>query len=509
MAVARVCSVGPPAMSLPTLPSRATLHRWVTDRIAIDARALATFRIALGCIVLLDLALRARSLVAFYTDDGVVGRAVLADLYPVLSSLSFHTLSGDAWWQIVLFGVAAVAAVAMIVGYRTRIATAVTLLLLVSLHARNPTVLNSGDVLLRRVVFWGALLPLGRRWSLDAVRSAGSQSEGSRRSIANLASFGLLLQVALVYAVNAQSKLGSEQWFGGHAVESVLSLDGYAVGVAPLLTGFPELLTGLTWAWLVLLVSSWLLLATAGRLRDALAAAFFGAHLGMLLTIDLGIFPLVSMAGLLPFLSSAVWDRLDRIREHASVPGVGLRQRFAPRDRTGETTAAGSGRSRLTRYARPTLHATCIVLLLVSNVVALGVVPVPDDTPDELTDSSWNMFARPPTTDVWTVVDGRLASGERVDALNTVLGRADRPPDGDRYPDARWRKHRSRYPNRPPLRPALAAYVCRQWPGGDSLETVAIERVYERDGGRAPRHRTLGRYRCVAGGVTPVAGGER
>ncbi|MDY7080948.1 MAG: HTTM domain-containing protein, partial [Halobacteria archaeon] len=82
-----------------------------------------------------------------------------------------HALSGDAWFQVLLFVVASVFALMLVVGYRTKVATVVSLVLLVSLHLRNPVILNGGDSLLRRLLFIGIFLPLGEQWSVDAFWS--------------------------------------------------------------------------------------------------------------------------------------------------------------------------------------------------------------------------------------------------------------------------------------------------------------------------------------------------
>jgi len=124
----------------------------VADRVAVDGRALGALRIALGLLLLADLVLRARFLGAFYTDAGVFPRALLVERYPTISTFSLHALSGGLWWQVALFVGAGLAALSLLVGYRTRLATVASLLLLVSLHARNPLVLNAGDSLLRRLL---------------------------------------------------------------------------------------------------------------------------------------------------------------------------------------------------------------------------------------------------------------------------------------------------------------------------------------------------------------------
>lgn len=81
---------------------------------------------------------------AFYTDDGVLPRSTLAEISPLLEAVSIHAISGSAWVQTGLLAVAACAAVGLLVGYRTRVSTGVSLVLLASLYARNPYVINGG-----------------------------------------------------------------------------------------------------------------------------------------------------------------------------------------------------------------------------------------------------------------------------------------------------------------------------------------------------------------------------
>src|SRR6056297_2882672 len=184
----------------------------------IDLRALAAFRISLGLLLIVDLVARSRSLGAFYTDSGVLPREALFSDYTNVYSL--HAISGAAWAQTVLFCIAGAFALALVVGYRTRIATIVSWLLLVSLHARNPMVLNSGDILLRMLLFWGIFLPLDDCWSVSADRSSRGRS-----SIASIATIALLLQVVLMYATNAVHKSRSDLWMDGEAVVHIMSAD--------------------------------------------------------------------------------------------------------------------------------------------------------------------------------------------------------------------------------------------------------------------------------------------
>lgn len=95
----------------------------VARRFGIDSRALAAFRISLGALLLADLLLRARDLTAFYTDAGVLPRALLREQFPTFARVSLHAVSGSLWLQALLFLVAGGAALALLLGYRTTLAT--------------------------------------------------------------------------------------------------------------------------------------------------------------------------------------------------------------------------------------------------------------------------------------------------------------------------------------------------------------------------------------------------
>jgi len=121
----------------------------VRDRFDVDTRSLAAVRIALGLIVLVDLIHRAPYIEMFYTDNGAYPFAAYELTYTQYNGLSIHALSGDLWFQQLLFVIAALFAVAFVLGYRTRLVGAISLVLLFSLHARNPALLNGGDRLVR------------------------------------------------------------------------------------------------------------------------------------------------------------------------------------------------------------------------------------------------------------------------------------------------------------------------------------------------------------------------
>ena len=88
----------------------------------IDLRTLALFRILLGTYLLLNVVSRAQDLAAHYTDFGILPRHIQIGLLAD-GSWSLHLFNGSATAQALLFLLAALAAVALILGWRTRLMT--------------------------------------------------------------------------------------------------------------------------------------------------------------------------------------------------------------------------------------------------------------------------------------------------------------------------------------------------------------------------------------------------
>ncbi|MFC3478256.1 HTTM domain-containing protein [Halobacterium litoreum] len=379
----------------------------VARRVGVDARALAALRVALGVLLLADLAFRARHLVAFYTNRGVLPVAALRGEYAAFAEFSLHA-AGGVGVQAALFALAAVAALAVLAGYHTRLAVVASLVLLASLHARNPVVLSAGDSLLRRLLLWSVFLPLGARWSVDARR--GARRDGH---VASAATAGLLVQVVVVYAVNAVVKLRGDAWLGGDAIRYVFGLGGYTTAFGAVLADFPAVLGALSHGWLALLVASPLLLVVVGRARTALAAAFAVAHLGMAATMHLGLFPFISAAALIPLFPPAVWDRLpEPSRSPTAVLDDVLPAVSAPRG------VSAPGLRRTVSVAGRALAAALLVGVLVWNAAALGYADVPGASGVDPGEHRWDMFA-PEPRHAYVEYDatGTLASGERVDPM--------------------------------------------------------------------------------------------
>ncbi|GAA0535111.1 HTTM domain-containing protein [Halorubrum ejinorense] len=488
---------------------RESLRERAAPHLGIDPRALGAFRIALALLLLADLLLyRLPGVRPFYTDAGVLPRSTLGETYPLLEAVSLHALSGSAWVQTGLIAVAVGAAVCLLVGYRTRASTAVSLVLLASLYARNPYALNGGNTILAAFLFLSLFLPLDARWSLGGSRyrdghgrepagrraDAGSEA-GSDWRVCSVSTAVALLTLVSIYAANAVSKYRSDAWMSGVAVPRIFQLGEFTVRLGPLVSEYTAVLAAINWLWVALLSAAVLLVVATGRLRTGVALAFVSAHLGMAATMRLAVFPFVMISVLLLFLPPGAWNALEAVAPELPVPTRDATR--APRsdggsgDDGGAKSTAPSGRWRVRRGLR--VGAT---LLLVGFFVALvwwqaagvGLVDLPaSESAGELSEVSWSFFApNPPDASGWYVVRGTLESGDTIDVRDGGAVTYDRPPDAaETYPTTLWHQFgfRMRNAGESQYRP-VASYACDR--SDRDLSSVTVFRAEQPVGPDGP-----------------------
>ncbi len=280
----------------------------MTRILDLDLRSLALFRICLGALLLVDLLDRARDLTEFYSDVGVLPRFLLTSQYWNDVWWSLHLSSGFPVEVSLLFVVHIAFAAALVLGWQTRWSTFAAYLLTLSLHNRNPFVLDSADRLLLILLFWGNFLPWGEVWSLDSRR--GQRLSPSYR-INCLGGTGYLLQVCQVYLMAAVWKVHPVWITERTALFRTYELHQFTKPLGYWLAGFPEFLKWLTLATFVLEWIAPVLLLFSGNSRGRLVAIISLAilHIGIGLTMDLELFPLVSIVSLVGCLPSLVWER--------------------------------------------------------------------------------------------------------------------------------------------------------------------------------------------------------
>lgn len=428
---------------------------------SLDLRSLALFRIVLGLLVLLDLAIRLTDLRAFYTDWGACPRDLILPLCEK-EQWSLHMASGQAWFELLLFALHGYFAGCLLVGYKTRRNNALTWLMLLSLHNRNPAILDSGDQYLRMMLFWGLFLPLGRRWSLDAR----SQPASPDQRWFGPGMVGYALQLTLVYTFAATFHSGPCWRQDGTAVYLALSLDQLATPRAAWLLAHPQLMQTLTFLTLGFEFLGPLLIWLPAPFRFLWCLSVAAMHLGFGTFLHLGVFALTGAFSSVGLLPSQVWD--------------GWKTTSPPPE-----------------VARSGWQWTLVALLLVylwlgnratlrSNEWSLG----PWSAPGYLLglDQYWGVFSpSPPESDGWIVVDAHRFDQQHFDLFAHYFGEHteltwEKPRYvASTYPNARWRKFMLNLETDgwASLREGLARYLSRRWNTSHSSdELVADFQIY-------------------------------
>jgi hypothetical protein len=477
----------------------------VAQGFAIDLRSLAAFRIAVGLLLLSDMALALSDVKAFYSDVGVLPREfLLGSDHWAKFWWSFHMMSGSPWFEGFLFAVEAVVAMMLLIGWRTRLATFVSWVLVCSTQARNPAILHGGDDIIRVMLFWSIFLPLGARWSVDA-RIAGHRSPLPERMV-TLPGACLLLQLAIVYVFSAVLKSDPAWQPGGAGLRIALQMDHFVRPMGMWLREHDALCRALTTLTILLeLWGAWLafLPFRNSLCRIVTVAAFWALHAGIWLCMDVGPFPVIMAAAWLPFLPGGVWEKLGGLC-------IGMASRF-PRIRTASLRVAVRLLRAVRRHLEPIWrhHATpnyglrpswkaqaitlfCFLYSLSWNIRDTDYRRHEAWFPSSITglghalrwEQYWGMFApKPLLDDGWYVCVATLADGERVDLLRRGVPVNWTKPAvvSQMFWDSRWQKYLSNLWLKPfeNCRVPMLRYLTNEWNNTHgTLEQVTDVRLW-------------------------------
>jgi hypothetical protein len=315
------------------------------------------------------------------------------------------------------------------------------------------------------LTFWALFAALGARWSIDARRVMA----GAGASHVSIGAAALLLQPVLVYLFSGLMKLAwSPVWLDGTAIARALALESLATPLGLTLGGHPGLLSAATYAVLALELLgpiALLLPLKTVRLRLCALGVLILFHVGSALALELGLFPLVCVAGLLPFVPGVVWDRLARA---TTLPGKAA------------TSPLDDG------WPRRALQLACAAALayvVAANVASLfASSPLPfviDRVGAALRlKQSWAMFAGNPdeVRDGWYAVRGTTPAGAELD-----LNRGGAPFTltkpaviSENHESMRWGAFMESAIAAPAIRDSTLAFHCRRFNANRAPEVRAV-----------------------------------
>ena len=283
----------------------------IEKRYGLDVRSLAVFRIGLALALLTDLIARSGDLTADYTNVDILPGPVEVNEFLKLGDWSAHLISGHGLVQGLLFGLAALIALAMLVGYHTRLAVIASWLLLVSLQNRHPGLIFAADDVLRAIMFWAMFLPLGACYSVDSALNTLPQPLPLR--VFSGATVALMAQQGLIYLFPAVFKTASTiGWPEGSAIYDSLSSAPDVAQLGRWLLETPILLSLLTLITLAVEWASPLFLFIPIRtdfFRNCAIISFILLHLGSGLSLNLGLLPSLSIVTWLVYIPTSMWER--------------------------------------------------------------------------------------------------------------------------------------------------------------------------------------------------------
>ncbi|MEM9693405.1 MAG: hypothetical protein AAGA56_12725, partial [Myxococcota bacterium] len=207
--------------------------------LTIDRRTLGLARLFIGFFLIFDLFRRTADWQKMYGEDGVLP-AHFNLFRPQANGWTFFNgfSEGAELWALWAIGLAIFTC--YFVGYRTKTAQILAAIYVASMNGRVLLIENGGYVVQNLLLLWTAFLPLGDRFSLDALRaSLRTQRERSEVDLndrrldtahwrlepaVSLASLAILLQLAAIYFFNVVHKTGPN-WSNGHAVHHVMYVD--------------------------------------------------------------------------------------------------------------------------------------------------------------------------------------------------------------------------------------------------------------------------------------------
>ena len=450
----------------------------------VDLRALAVMRIWVAGIILIDLAIRATDLEAHYSNMGVLPLQVLHQYLWNPQFFSFHALSGLWQFQLLLFALAALAAACLLLGYKTKTATVVSWLLLLSLQNRNPLIAQGGDDLLRMLLFWGMFLPWGRYYSYDALHAPEGNLKLGGTSYFSAATAAYIIQVGLVYFSTALLKNSPEWHTEGTALYYALSLDQILMPGGRLIYPYPELLRVLTlFTYYTELLLPFLLLVPFYNhfFRIVVVVVLTGFHIGISLTLFVGLFYLINLASVAGLLPAPVMNWVDRrLLSSFRRPYTGQFREFFRHFRKPALVSVQVQwhRPLIPRHLQAPLRNGFVSVALLYCIwwnlsgTHLNVPPIPEENKWFgyllRLNQHWAMFS--PTVfkdDGWYVLEGQTKDGRVID-LNQQgkeVNHAKPASVMSMFKNDRWRKYSENYIfiHNAYMRPYYCNYLVRRW----------------------------------------------
>ena len=203
--------------------NRAAIERAAPHLLRAGSAHAGAGRIFFALVLIGDLLRRVPWLREFYTNAGILPNHTVLWRPPFPRLFSFFFMSSLPEEAALWFAICFVCFFCFLIGWRTRLFHVLSFVMTTSLHNRMLFAENWGGVAIGALMVWTVFLPLGRRFSVDAVLRQPARAAPTRRR-SDLAAgraaarqhgrarrwrcSGCLLQIAIIYWFNFVHKSG-------------------------------------------------------------------------------------------------------------------------------------------------------------------------------------------------------------------------------------------------------------------------------------------------------------
>jgi hypothetical protein len=274
-----------------------------------SARVLGAYRIAIGVLTIYAFLLFAKDATTFFSDQGVLRVETVERVY----TRQWHTLLayvrsplGVKCMLALLFGAAA----CFTIGFHTRVSSVALFVLVTSFHERNNLVLNSGDTVLRTMLFLFMFAPAGAALSVDALRRRVRSPDPATCGPVLAAPWAqrmMQLQVALIYFTTVYAKSRGDLYHNGSAMYYVFGIVDFSVHGIENLMNYPVLYSALTFATLFAEIAISFLIWFRATRPYAVALGIM-LHLWIMWCMVLPVFGILMMTTYLCFFTEEEYD---------------------------------------------------------------------------------------------------------------------------------------------------------------------------------------------------------
>lgn len=287
----------------------------------------AVYRILHGCLVLAAVAMLWPDADIWYTQTGVLPRALAKELLAERRLNLFGLVPDTAAGARVFLALLALAAAALTAGFKTRASAAAVFIGLASLHHRNHFILHSGDTFLRVMTFFLICSEAGSVVSVDHwLRLRRGQATADPPLLAPWGQRLLQLQMTTLYFFTFLAKASGTKWVDGTALYYILNLDEFHRFPISWLSDYLPLVKAATWGSLAVELA----LATLiwiKELRYPVLVAGIALHLGIEWSMNVPLFQWALLAAYVNFVDPddlvkwAAWARARLSRLSPPVTG--------------------------------------------------------------------------------------------------------------------------------------------------------------------------------------------